>query len=186
MEIIAFIRLQILKEAWINTYWIVLDLNRWNPVISWNKRSFSKHLWKYKILVDAFLKAWKNTEILLYAKHFPWHWTWKIDSHKWILNLKNESKYLKENLELFDYFLNNSWKLKVWLMVWHIYISSDLQILFENIIKKADFILTDDLAMLWYKKAKWKKIKGLFFSTDSIINNKKIIIVDTLNISKIK
>ena len=186
LEIIAFIRLQSLKESWINTYWIVLDLNRWNPVISWNKRSFSKHLWKYKILVDAFLKAWKNTEILLYAKHFPWHWTWKIDSHKWILNLKNESKYLKENLELFDYFLNNSWKLQVWLMVWHIYISSDLQILFESIVKKADFILTDDLAMLWYKKAKWKKIKGLFFSTDSIINNKKIIIVDTLNISKIK
>lgn len=186
LEIIAFIRLQSLKESWINTYWLVMDLNRWNPVISWNKRSFSKHLWKYKILVDSFLKAGKNTEILLYGKHFPWHWYWKIDSHKWILNLKNKTQYLKENLELFNYFLNNSWELETWLMVWHIYLSSEFQSLFNNIIKKSDFIITDDLAMKWYKQAKWKKIKDLFFSTDLIINNDKLIIVDTVKISKIK
>lgn len=186
LEIIAFIRLQSLKESWINTYWLVLDLNRWNPVISWNKRSFSKHLWKYKELVDSFIKAWKSTEIILYAKHFPGHWDWKIDSHKWILNLWKKSEYLKENLELFNYFLENSWELQTGVMVAHIYLSSDLKQKFNNIIKKADFILTDDLAMMWYKKASWNKINNLFFSTDEIINKNNLIIVDTVNISKIK
>ncbi len=186
LNIVAFIRLQSLKDSWINTYWLVLDLNRWNPVIGWYKRSFSKHLWKYKLLVDSFLKAGKNTEIILYAKHFPWHWDWTIDSHKWILNLWNKTDYLKENLDLFEYFIDNSWKLQTGLMVWHIYLSDELEQQFNKIIKKADFIITDDLAMIWYKKAKWKKMKNLFFSTDAIINNKNLIIVDTVNISKIK
>ncbi len=186
LEIISFIRLQSLKESWINTYWLVLDLNRWNPVISWNKRSFSKHLWKYKELVDAFIKAWKNTEIILYAKHFPGHWDWKIDSHKWILNLSKKIDYLKENINLFEYFLDKSGDLQVWLMVAHMYIWTSSKKYFEKVIKKADFILTDDLAMNGYKKASWKSIKNLFFTTDNIINSKKLIIVDTVNISKIK
>ena len=143
-------------------------------------------MWKYKELVDSFIKAWKSTEIILYAKHFPGHWDWKIDSHKWILNLWKKSEYLKENLELFNYFLENSWELQTGVMVAHIYLSSDLKQKFNNIIKKADFILTDDLAMMWYKEASWNKINNLFFSTDEIINNNKIIIVDTVNISKIK
>jgi hypothetical protein len=188
LNIIAFIRLQSLKNCWINTYGLVLDLNRWNPVISWNKRSFSKHLWKYKILVDSFINAWKNIEIILYAKHFPWHWDWSIDSHKWILNLWKKSDYLNENLDLFNYLLEKSWELQTWLMVWHIYISTRLKQKFKNIINISDFIITDDLAMMWYKKAKWKKIKNLFLSTDLIIDNKynKLIILDTINISKIK
>ncbi len=186
LEIIAFIRLQTLKNNWINTYWLVADLNRWNPVISGTSRSFSKHLWKYKQLIDAFVKASRKTEITLYLKHFPWHWAGKIDSHKWILTLSWQEKYLKENLELFDYFLENSDFLQTWLMIWHMYIPKSLKKKFDEIINKADFLLTDDLAMIWYKKAKWKIKKDLFFTTDKIINKNNLIIVNTINIAKIK
>ncbi len=186
LEIIAFIRLQTLKNNWINTYWLVADLNKWNPVISGNSRSFSKHLWKYKQLADAFLKASRKTWVILYLKHFPGHWAWYIDSHKWILNLKNQQKYLKENLELFDYFFKNWEFLDIWLMVWHMYIPKKLEKNFVNISNKASFLLTDDLAMQGYIKAKNKKIKDLFFTTNKIINKNNLIIVNTINIGKIK
>lgn len=186
LEIIAFIRLQTLKNNWINTYWLVADLNRWNTVISGNSRSFSKHLWKYKILANSFLKASRNTWVKLYLKHFPGHWEGKIDSHKWILNLSWKEEYLKENLELFDYFFQKWEFSQIWIMVWHMYVPKTLENIFNKIIEKSSFLLTDDLAMSWYQKAKNKIKKDLFFTTDNIINSKKLIIVDTVNIAKIK
>ncbi len=186
LEIIAFIRLQTLKNNWINTYWLVADLNRWNPVITWNSRSFSKHLWKYKELANAFLKASRKTWVILYLKHFPGHWDWKIDSHLWILNLYWKEKYLKENMDLFNYFFENWKNLSIWLMVGHMYINKKLEKNFGKIVKKSSFLLTDDLAMAWFKKAKNKKFKNLFFTTNYILKKPHLIIVDTKNIAKIK
>jgi hypothetical protein len=62
------------------------------------------------------------------------------------------------------------------------YIPKKFEKKFEQILNKAQFLLTDDLAMQGYKKAKNKKIKDLFFTTNKIINKKNLIIVDTINI----
>jgi hypothetical protein len=66
------------------------------------------------------------------------------------------------------------------------YIPKKLEKDFIKISNKADFLLTDDLAMQGYKQAKNKKLKDLFFTTNKIINKNNLIIVDTVNIAKIK
>ena len=178
LEIVAHIRLKILKNNGVNTYWLVADLNYWNPAITSGSRSFSKHIDKYKLLIDAFVTASNETEVILYLKHFPWHWAWTVDSHKWILNLSAHSEYLKENIELFNYFLlakKNNW----WLMVWHIVFNESLKDYFHSIIDKADFILTDDLAMHWYKKMTWNLTPWTVFSSFEISENSSLIKVDT-------
>jgi len=184
LEKIAYIRLQTLKDNWINTYWLVLDLDRWNPVISWYSRSFSKHLDKYKLLVDAFAKASKQTWVTLYFKHFPGHWAGKTDSHKWVLNLAWQEKYLQENLELFNYALNNN--PHAWIMVAHAYLPNSTLSQFNKWINKASFLLTDDLWMQWYKLSHWRNLKNMFFSTDAILKSNKLITVDSINVSWVK
>ncbi len=184
LEKMAYIRLQSLKNNWINTYWLVLDLDRWNPVISGYSRSFSKHIDKYKLLVDAFTKASQKTWVTIYFKHFPWHWAGKIDSHKWVLNLLGQEKYLKENLELFNYALEKN--PKSGLMVAHAYLPNSQLTQFNAWIQKASFLLTDDLAMQWYKLSHNKKKNNIFFTTDSILKSNKLIKVDSINVSWVK
>ena len=181
---VASIRLQWLKDHWINTYWLVLDLNRGNPVISNYSRSFSKHVEKYKKLVDAFSIASKETWVKLYFKHFPWHWEWNIDSHVWILNLIWKETYIQENIELFDYALTKN--PTAWLMIWHMYIPNSKKQYFIDTVNKSNFLLTDDLWMQWYKQAKWKLKESLFFTTDQIINYDNLITVDSVAVSWIK
>ena len=181
---VASIRLQWLKDHWINTYWLVLDLNRGNPVISNYSRSFSKHVEKYKKLVDAFSIASKETWVKLYFKHFPWHWEWNIDSHVWILNLIWKETYIQDNIELFDYALTKN--PTAWLMIWHMYIPNSKKQYFIDTVNKSNFLLTDDLWMQWYKQAKWKLKESLFFTTDQIINYDNLITVDSVAVSWIK
>ncbi len=184
LEKIAFIRLDTLKQQGINTYGLVLDLDRWNPVISWNARSLSRHVWKYKQLVDAFALAEKLTGVSLYFKHYPWHGAGKVDSHKWILNLIWQEKYLEENLELFHYAL---WKVpNSGLMVAHAYIPDSFKNKFMKWIQKAAFLLTDDLGMQWYKQSHGRQKQTVFFSTDQIIKHNNLIIVDSIQVAGIK
>ena len=178
VEIIAYIRLKSLQNNWINTYWLVADLNLWNPAITNASRSFSKHVSKYKIFIDAFQKASKETNITLYLKHFPGHGAWLIDSHKWILDLRYKGEYLKTNMELFEYFLDTktiSWGL----MIAHIIIPDTLSDSFSNILAKADYILTDDLAMQWFKQMVWIEPESSFFSSHKAIIWNNVIKVDT-------
>ena len=132
----------------------------------------------------AFTKASKQTWVTLYFKHFPWHWAGKTDSHKWILNLVWQEKYLQENLELFNYALEKN--PNAWIMVAHAYIPNTILTQFNIWIKKAFFLLTDDLWMQWYKLSKWKNKKNMLFTTDSIIKSNKLIIVDSVNVSWVK
>lgn len=185
LEIIAYIRLKSLANNGINTYGLVADLNLWNPAISSTSRSFSKHEWKYKSLIDAFIKASNETWVLLYLKHFPWHGAGIIDSHKWILDLTASPEYLKNNMRIFEYFLNNK-KNAWWLMLGHIIFPKSLHNDFLRIVSDADFLLTDDLAMQWYKNICGTyltdsicKETDWIFSTQQIIWNRNLIKVDT-------
>lgn len=181
LDIIAFIRLQNLSDIGINTHWLVLDLDNWNPVISWYDRSFSNNIDDYKILVDSYIWASKLTWTMLYAKHFPWHWEGDVDSHKNILVYDNNYNYLTKNIELFDYFLNNN-KSKRWIMVGHMYLPNKIKKTFLNSINSADFILTDDLAMNWYKNSWSYNNDKMFFSTIELLKTNNIFIkVDTTN-----
>ncbi len=181
---VALIRLQWLKNKWINTYWLVLDLNRWNPVISNYSRSFSKHKDKYKKLVDAFTVASQKTWVRLYFKHFPGHWEGNIDSHLWILNLTWFDNYIQENIELFEYALDKN--SNSWLMIWHMYIPNSKKDYFISTVNKANYLLTDDLWMQGYKQAKWKTKTWLFFTTDQITNYQNLITVDSISATTIK
>lgn len=189
LEIIAYIRLKELNKIWINTYWLVLDLDRWNPVITDLSRSFSNNIQDYKILINSFKVANKNFNIKIYFKHFPWHWIWDIDSHKWILDLTwniEYSKYLEESIELFDYWLKQI-ELSG-LMIWHMIIWNEFNEDFDRLINKSSFIITDDLWMQWFKKIRdtyYKKKEFSFFTTNKVLNLDNIIIINTVN-SKIE
>jgi hypothetical protein len=178
VEIIAYIRLKTLSSNWINTYWLVADLNLWNPAITNASRSFSKHVNKYKVLIDAFIVASEKTDVSLYLKHFPGHWAWLIDSHQWVLDLTNQQSYISDNIDLFDYFLEN--KTTHWgLMVAHIIAPDSLIQSFLDTLSKADYVLTDDLAMQGYKKMTGVNPQGWFFSSHKILQNNNLIKVDT-------
>lgn len=179
LEIVAYMRLESLKSNGINTYWLILDLNRGNPVITGYARSFSRHVSKYKLLVDAFALASKETGVRLYFKHFPWHGAWAIDSHKWVLSYAWKEAYLQENFDLFAYAIEKIPSAGI--MAGHMYLPNMFQNQFSTLTNKTSFILSDDLWMQWYKLATWKVKPWLFFSTDLIANSKKLIIVDTWN-----
>ena len=184
LDIIAYIRLKTLADTWINTHGLVLDLNYNNPAIAQLQRSFSKHNEKHRALIDAYVQASNETWVSLYAKHFPWHWAWSIDSHKWILNLSNNQAYLDENMELFEYFLDNSSNMK-WLMIAHIVFDPAQKVVFKWLIEKADYLLTDDLAMQWYKQiCSWYTPESCnqnlwSFSSAEILSYPNLIKVDT-------
>ncbi|MCD5380439.1 hypothetical protein LR004_00795 [Candidatus Gracilibacteria bacterium] len=181
---IAHIRLQGLKDNGINTYGLVLDLNRGNPVITNYSRSFSKHKDKYKKLVDAFTIASQKTGVRLYFKHFPGHGEGNIDSHLGILNLIGFDNYIQENIELFEYALDKN--SNSGLMIGHMYIPNSKKDYFISTVNKANYLLTDDLGMQGYKQAQGKTKTGLFFTTDQITNYQNLITVDSISATTIK
>ncbi len=181
LDIIAFIRLQNLVDIWINTHWLVLDLDNWNPVISWLERSFSNKIDDYKMLIDSYIWASSVTGVILYAKHFPWHWEGEVDSHNNILVYDDNYDYLIKNIELFEYFLENN-TTKSWLMVWHMYLPLKIRDNFLHVLSLSDFILTDDLSMNWYKNADYYENNNMFFSTYEALDTDNIFIkVNTSN-----
>ena len=180
LDLVAYLRLKTLSDRGVNTYWFVMDLDRGNPVIKNYRRSFSSDLESYKKLWDSFIKASKKTWVSLYLKHFPGHWAGQVDSHKWILDYTNYSTYLSENLELFEYMLDNKQYAKIGLMIGHMYIPKTLQSEFISIIGKSDYLLTDDLAMRWYTLATWWLKDWVFFTTDVVFDNEKTILVDSV------
>lgn len=186
LDIVAYLRLKSLQDRGINTYWLVMDLDRGNPVIQNYKRSFSGDLEDYKKLWDAFIKASKKTWVSLYLKHFPGHGAGQVDSHKWILDYTNYSSYLWENLELFEYMLDNKQYTQIGLMIGHMYIPKTLKSEFTSIIDKSDYLLTDDLAMRWYTLATWAIKSEVFFTTDVVFDNDNTILVDSLLNPQIK
>ena len=175
LEISAYIRLASIRSVWLNTYGLILDLDYGNPVISWYARSFSKDLWEYQKLVDAFILASEVTSVSVYAKHFPWHWKWAVDSHKAVLDISSFPEYTQANMNLFEYFLWRVSSVKKWIMVGHMYVWDDFLEAFNRILDTADYILTDDLSMQWYQLATGNDKNNSFFTTDTIINRKNLI-----------
>ena len=184
LDIMAFIRLETLKQTWINTYWLVADLNYWNPAISSIQRSFSKFTVKYEKLVDAFIKASDETWVIVYLKHFPGHWAWTTDSHAWVLDYTSLWEYTVENMKIFRYFLENSNQI-AWLMTWHIVFDLQQKTQFESIVSQADFVITDSLSMKWYTSmcssgnstANCYKTESAF-STDLVMTHSNLIKLD--------
>ena len=178
LEIITFIQLKNLQIHWINTHGFIADLDLWNPVISWLNRSFSENILEYFSLIDAYVSASKQTGVILYAKHFPGHWAGNIDSHKDILDYSENTQYVENNLLVFEYFLNQTKLIWKWIMVWHMYLDKNISEKFHKILSESDFIITDDLAMQWFKKIK-DIPDNKIFSTQEIINYKNLIKINT-------
>jgi hypothetical protein len=86
---------------------------------------------------------------------------------------------------LFEYFLDtkkNSW----WLMIAHVKFPESQGTDFTRVISKADYLLTDDLAMQGFKQIcvkQWEKYScsnsSWIFSTEKILWSDKLIKVDT-------
>ncbi len=178
LEIITFIQLKNLQNHGINTHWFIADLDLWNPVISGLNRSFSSNILDYFSLIDAYIEASKVTWVVLYAKHFPGHGAGKIDSHNDILDYSQNTQYVENNLLVFEYFLENTKLLWKWIMVGHMYVNKNISEKFHNIIDKSDFIITDDLAMQWFKKIK-NIPENKIFSTQEILQKNNLIKVNT-------
>ena len=178
LEIITFIQLKNLQNHWINTHWFIADLDLWNPVISGLNRSFSENILDYFDLINAYIEASKVTWVVLYAKHFPGHGAGKIDSHSDILDYSQNTQYVENNLLVFEYFLENTKLLWKWIMVWHMYLDKNISDKFHKIIDKSDFIITDDLAMEWFKKIK-NIPENKIFSTQEILQKNNLIKVHT-------
>ena len=105
LEIVTYIELKNLQLHGVNTHWFIADLDLWNPIISGYNRSFSDNVMQYFALIDAYIQASKQTWVVLYAKHFPWHGSGDADSHKQILDYSKNSEYVENNLLVFQYFL---------------------------------------------------------------------------------
>ena len=178
LEMFAYMRLKSHSDIWINTYGLVTDLSRGNPSITPLGRSFSKHSSKYKILLDAFAIASRETWVLVYLKHFPWVWLWAIDSHNGVLDLRNYTQALTENMELFAYANQAFWDFPLWVMLWHVIIPNILKQRFTAIAKSFDFMITDDLWMQGYSQATWKTFQNWFFSIDELKNSQHLITLD--------
>lgn len=178
LEIVTYIELKNLQIHGINTHWFIADLDLWNPIISWYNRSFSDNILDYFALIDAYIQASKQTGVVLYAKHFPGHGSGKIDSHKNILDYSENSQYVENNLVVFEYFLENTKLLWKWVMVGHMFLDKNIWEKFHKILKKSDFIITDDLSMNWYKNV-WKIDTSKIFTTKEILDYKNLIKVDT-------
>ena len=178
LEMFAYMRLQSHKDIWINTYGLVTDLSRGNPSITPLWRSFSKHSNKYKLLLNAFAKASRETWVFVYLKHFPWVGLGSVDSHNGVLDLRNSSEELSENIELFAHARSSFWSQPLWAMIGHVLISDDLKSHFLEIASSFDFLITDDLAMQWYIWATNKTYTNWFFSTDVLSNSSKLMVLD--------
>jgi len=184
LDWMAYMRLKTLEEVWINTYWLVCDIDWWNSVIADNERNFANNLEEYKLWWDAIIKASEETWVELYLKHFPGHWEhwdteWEDDSHKQEYRLVNKTNKLKTNLELFKYMIDK-WKekdVKISIMAGHMILDKELlkDENFKDVLDWAKEILTDDIhSMQWFKQVTWKEREdNEFFSTDLIAFNYK-------------
>lgn len=184
LDFITFFRLYTLYKNWINTHWIVTDLDKSNPVISWLKRSFSDNINDYVNLWKYFVKNARILWMSLYLKHFPGHWRWNIDTHKWILEYsdnKNDKKYIVNNMRVFETIMYNAHKswVEIWIMSAHVLLPDSIKNKYLQILNKADYIMTDDLWMWAYLKLKDKVFENKFFSTNEFIDNKNTIRVYT-------
>ena len=178
LEMFAYMRLKSHSELWINTYWLVTDLSRWNPSITPLGRSFSKHTKKYKLLLDAFALASRETWVFVYLKHFPWVGLGSVDSHNWVLDLRNSSEELSENIELFAYAQETFWVHPIGAMIGHVLVSDALKTRFNQIAWNFDFLITDDLGMQGYTRATNQSFANWFFSTDELSNSSKLLTLD--------
>ena len=175
LEIAAYIRMNSLKQVWVNTYWLVMDLDDWNPVISWYDRSFSSEILDFKMLINAFILSSEVLEMSLYWKHFPWHGIWDTDSHIWILDISWFPKYTQKNIDVFSYFLSTYSSIQRGIMVGHMYVWNNFINEFNRTLDTANYIITDDLSMQWYLQATGVKKSQSFFSTDTIMWRNNII-----------
>lgn len=178
LEIISYIQLKNLQNHGINTHGIIGDLDLWNPVISGLSRSFSQEILDYFKLIDAYTVASKEVGIMLYLKHFPGHGSWKIDSHKWILDYSHNTSYVKKNLIVFEYFLSKETNLTRWIMVGHMFLNKNISESFHKILEKSDFVITDDLAMNGYRSVK-SISENKIFTTKELENYNNVIKVHT-------
>ena len=186
LEMFAYMRLQSHADTGINTYGLVADLSRWNPSITPLQRSFSRHSDKYKLFLDAFALACRETWVLVYLKHFPGVGLWSVDSHNGILDLQNSEEALRENMELFAHAQKSFWSLPLGGMIGHVLAPETLKEEFNTTANNFDYIITDDLGMKWYTQATWKNFSNAFFSTDEIIENPSVIRLDRKNSFYIK
>lgn len=183
LKFMAYYRLESLRNAWLNTAPLVVDLDYWNPVISWYNRSFGKDKNSYIEFWKHFVDAAHRLEMSIYLKHFPGHWKGSIDTHTWVLTYtKGDLPYIKKNMEVFDEIIKyaNSKNVEIWAMVWHFVLPDEYKYKFYSILSKVDFIITDDLAMKWY--IEWKKQKlseNQFFSTSELDRFKNVIKLDS-------
>jgi len=184
LDFITFFRLYTLHKNWINSHWIVCDLDKWNPVITWYDRSFSDDVDDYTNLWNYFIKNARILWISLYLKHFPWHGRWNIDTHKAILEYSNnkfDKKYVFDNMRVFEkiaYNARKSW-IEIWIMTAHVILPNTAKNKYLDILKNTDYIMTDDLWMSAYIKLKDKKFTNKFFSTNEILSNFNTIRVYT-------
>lgn len=170
---------------------MVADLDYWNPVISWDERSFSHskedYLSFWKAMIDQAKKIWWMS---IYFKHFPWHGDWNVDTHNFVLEFWEQNKeYLEKNISLFNELIEygkEKWE-KVWIMVGHMVMPNEYKKYIDNILENANYILTDDLGMKWYKIAHKKKYNWKFLTTDYILskNDPKVQIVNLHNTKSI-
>lgn len=183
LKFIAEYRVLSLKNAWFNTVPLVLDLNYWNPVIKDLDRSFWVDMSAYKRLWSYYVESSGRHNMSLYLKHFPGHWKWTIDTHKWVLKYSEDDlSYLNNNLEVFDYVIKYAEKewVEVWVMVWHFILPTKIKYRFYSILSRADYVMTDDLSMEGYKLASKETLsEDEFFSTKDVMRMKKLIKVYT-------
>lgn len=188
LDFISYFQLYSTVKAWINTYWLILDLDYWNPAISWNQRTFTKNKDDMILYWNYFASNAKDLWINLYLKHYPWHWAWKIDTHSWILEYTtNNNEYLQDNIWVFESVIK-TWKdfwVNVWLMIGHIVLPLEYKNRFLWNLWEVDFILTDDLWMWAYKITKDKEYNDKFFTTKELLNYWNVIEVST-TINRIK
>lgn len=188
LDFISFFELFTNLKAWINTYWLVLDLDMWNPAISWNQRAFSKDVDANIMYWNYYVKNSKALWISLYLKHYLWHWAWKIDTHNSILEYSlNDKEYIENNLRVFEMVIKTAKDIKhnIWLMVGHMLVPLEYKNRFLWNLWEVDFVLTDDLWMWAYKESKDKKFENKFFTSNEILKYGDIIEVST-SINQIK
>lgn len=183
LDYISYLRLLTIKNAGLNTYGFVCDLDRGNPAISGLWRSFSSSANEYLEFATSLLRNAEELGMGIYLKHFPGHGI-GVDTHKQILQFENSEKhsnYLKENMELFVRLLR-LWKVlgvEMWLMVGHMIIpkksvdwKKDFLDWFTDCVSKADYIITDDLFMQWHKSVDSSSFRQDYFYTTELVLNK--------------
>jgi len=82
--------------------------------------------------------------------------------------------YLNQNIEVFEHITDyaNQKSVKIWTMVWHMFVPDYYETNFTNILAKSDYILTDDMSMQGYRSAEEKD--GYLFTTQRLLSNEQL------------